>query len=132
MRLLFPLMIIPSLLAFSITAEAKHQITKSVKKNTTTDISDNFTFGGGCSQGNFIETGYIIQKPAHGTVAIVEERTVVTQERFNFAKPFKCAGATTLVQFVRYTPDRGYVGPDNFSVTWGNNPRALTYRFTVQ
>ena len=132
MKIFSQMMILAGVTLIAVPAHAKHQITKIVKKNTTTDISDNFTFGKNCSQGNFIETGYVIMKPAHGSVTIVEETVAVTQKRFNFARPFGCAGATTLVQFVRYTPENGYVGPDDFSVTWGNNAASLTYRFVVK
>ncbi len=116
----------------AVPAQAKHQITRIVKKNTAADITDNFQLGPNCSDGYLFETGYVTKKPAHGSVEIVRERVQLTQKRFNFPRKLACEGATITVQFVRYTPAPGYSGPDGFRVAWGNNPQTLVYTFTVK
>ena len=121
------------LLVTADMASAKHQITKIVKKNTQTYITDNFAFGDDCTPvKNFAAYGGTVSAaPSNGFADAVYVFGSVSQKKLNLLNPaFKCDGRKTWVTYVRYTPRRNYTGPDQITVQWRGG--AVTYSFTVQ
>lgn len=105
-------------------ANAVHQMTRVVKKNTPTLMTDNFSCNGGSV------SVQVSSPPAHGRITTFTSRQAVNARKLKAAS-VGCEGKVVDILFVRYTPARSYVGPDSFSLEWSGRG-SRTYSFEVK
>jgi len=109
----------------STNSFAVHQMTKVVKKNTPTLMTDQFNCAGGKVDAQ------VVSAPNNGKISTFISRQAVNKNKLK-ATSVSCEGKVVDILFVRYTPNKNYVGPDSFTIQWSPNGGTRTYSFTVQ
>ena len=121
-------------LAFTLPSTPVHAQSATVPANRTTEIG--FAWAVDVRTcGNLARPRVRIRQPEHGTVSTSWERRTFSGGRGRGAK---CNGRPGYGTAIRYTPNRGYRGPDGFGVSLTNRLDGRTrtqsdrFRFRVQ